>query len=508
MKAFIYRIIILGLLLIVPSGLAFGWGRGGFGGYRGGGWGGGYRGGAIGGFHEGGWDRGSWSSSRNFNTWGGERGWAGAGSYNREYSGPRGGSIDVSGARGAAVGPRGAIAGGTRNATATGPEGRTFSGSSDRGAAVGPGGAIAGGSRGGIATGPGGAVAGASRWRAAATRFPTDAGFAHYRTGAVGNFAHPTAYWSNSYLASRAGYVRTGFYQYGAFHPAWYTAHPGCWLAAGWAAGAAWTAATAANLASFCSIPAEPIYYDYGNTIVYQDNSVYDNGQDVGTAEQYEQQAVTLAQHGQEAKPPPTDRWQPLGVFALVQGDDTTSNTMFQLAVNQQGTIRGNYYDGLMDSTSTVYGSVDKKTQLAAWTIGDKKTPVFEAGIFNLTKDETPVLAHFGPDKTQQWLLVRVQQKDANTAPEQAAPAVPASDPGIAHVTVIVPEDADVFFDGSPTTQTGTQRVFATPPLAPGQNYYYEVEAQWSANGQAFDQTRKVNVTPGSNITVDFTSGQ
>ena len=34
---------------------------------------------------------------------------------------------------------------------------------------------------------------------------------------------------------------------------------------------------------------------------------------------------------------------------------------------------------------------------------------VFETGVDNLTKDETAVLVHFGKDKTQQWMLVRVQ---------------------------------------------------------------------------------------------------
>jgi hypothetical protein len=39
---------------------------------------------------------------------------------------------------------------------------------------------------------------------------------------------------------------------------------------------------------------------------------------------------------------------------------------------------------------------------------------VFEAGIENLTKDQTPVLVHFGADRTQQWLLVRVQQPEGS----------------------------------------------------------------------------------------------
>jgi len=96
--------------------------------------------------------------------------------------------------------------------------------------------------------------------------------------------------------------------------------------------------------------------------------------------------------------------------LCLVQGDEKTSNNVFQLAVNKDGVIRGNYYDGLTDATTPVYGSVDKKSQRAAWTIGKKKDRVFEAGIYNLTKGETPVLIHIGTDRTQQMLLVRVEQ--------------------------------------------------------------------------------------------------
>jgi hypothetical protein len=80
------------------------------------------------------------------------------------------------------------------------------------------------------------------------------------------------------------------------------------------------------------------------------------------------------------------------------------------LAVHKNGIIRGNYYDGVMDTTTAVYGSVDKKTQRAAWTIGKTKDRVFEAGLWNLTQPEAPCLVHLGPDKTQQWLLVRVEQ--------------------------------------------------------------------------------------------------
>lgn len=256
-------------------------------------------------------------------------------------------------------------------------------------------------------------AAGADRnWQSAyaGTRFPTDSGLAHYSSFNSVGINHVTANWSQGTIANRAGVVRSNFGYYNCFHPNWYANHPGCWFAAGWAAGAAWTYATWPIVTDWCGIAAPPAYYDYGNNIVYQNNDVYYDGQDVCTAQQYAQSATTLADQGQQADPPATDEWKPLGVFSLVQGNETTSNNLFQLALNKQGIIRGNYYDGLMDTTTPVYGSVDKKNQRAAWTIGKKNDRVFETGIYNLTKPESPVLVHFGTERTLQWLLVRVDQ--------------------------------------------------------------------------------------------------
>ena len=39
---------------------------------------------------------------------------------------------------------------------------------------------------------------------------------------------------------------------------------------------------------------------------------------------------------------------------------------------NKAGVIRGNYDSVLSDTTLPVYGSVDKKTQRAAWTVRDR----------------------------------------------------------------------------------------------------------------------------------------
>jgi hypothetical protein len=153
----------------------------------------------------------------------------------------------------------------------------------------------------------------------------------------------------------------------------------------------------------------EPVYYDYGINIVYQDNDVYMDGEKVASAEEYAQQAASLADDGKTAKVSKDEEWTPLGVFAMVQGEETTSNHIFQLSINKNGVIRGNYYDAVTDSTSQIYGTADKKTQRAAWTVGDTKTPIYEVGIANLTKDATTMIVHYGDERSQQFSLVRIE---------------------------------------------------------------------------------------------------
>ena len=98
-------------------------------------------------------------------------------------------------------------------------------------------------------------------------------------------------------------------------------------------------------------------------------------------------------------------------MFALESDNDQATDKLFQLAVDQSGVIRGNYYDAATDTTTPVAGSVDSKTQRAAWTIGDKQDRVFDTGIYNLTKEQAAILVHTGDDQTQQMLLVRMRQK-------------------------------------------------------------------------------------------------
>jgi hypothetical protein len=248
------------------------------------------------------------------------------------------------------------------------------------------------------------------------TGIATDFGLGHLgATSGVVRAGHVTTPYSTGVLAARGAAVRGNFYHYGAFNSGWWNSHAGAWRPYGWNAGRFWGWATWAGLNSWFGWTAPPLYYDYGTNIDYLGDQVYLDGSPGPTAAEYYQQAADLALSAPAAAPPEKKDvdWQPLGVFALVQAEQSDTTAVFQLAVNKAGIIRGNYYSVLTDTTLPVQGAVDRKTQRASWIVGDQKSIVYDTSIANLTKDESPLLIHFGKDKTQQWLLVRVKDSDA-----------------------------------------------------------------------------------------------
>lgn len=211
--------------------------------------------------------------------------------------------------------------------------------------------------------------------------------------------------------------ARRTFPANGVFTRGWYTAHPAAWYSAGFTAGA-WTGATWSGLNAWFGTDWPANYYDYGDTITYQDDNVYYNGQPVATAEQYSQVGTNLADQGQAAVPQDA-QWLPLGVFGLLEPGQTTATMTVQLAVDKQGIVRGNYYNLADKDTLPIHGAVNKSTQRIAWTIGDNKNMVLDTGLDNLTKDETTVLVHYGTQKTDQWMMVRLKQKDQSSGQAQ-----------------------------------------------------------------------------------------
>jgi uncharacterized protein (TIGR03000 family) len=76
--------------------------------------------------------------------------------------------------------------------------------------------------------------------------------------------------------------------------------------------------------------------------------------------------------------------------------------------------------------------------------------------------------------------------------------------PGAARIVVKIPAEAELSFDGTLTSQSGSFRRFVTPPLPKGQSLSYTLEVRWRIKGAELTRTQEVAVAPGSNVTVDF----
>jgi hypothetical protein len=124
----------------------------------------------------------------------------------------------------------------------------------------------------------------------------------------------------------------------------------------------------------------------------------------------------------------------PLGVFAVISEEgQTQTDKLLQLAINRDGTIRGNFQDVLTDKITPVHGAVDKTTQRVSMKLEGNDTLIVETGLYNLTNDEVPILVHFGPDRQEGRVLVRLKNPEAEAAPKTATaapkPAAPATKP-------------------------------------------------------------------------------
>lgn len=156
------------------------------------------------------------------------------------------------------------------------------------------------------------------------------------------------------------------------------------------------------------------VYYDYGNNLYYENGYVILNGQRLCRADEYYRQAVKLVSNIPSVSEDP-GQWMPLGVFALKPASGEASDMILQLAVNKDGLIEGTYYNATNDTAKPVKGIVERKSQRAVWTFADDQnhSVILETGIYNLTQDETKVLVHFGRHRTEEWLLVRLQEPRA-----------------------------------------------------------------------------------------------
>jgi uncharacterized protein (TIGR03000 family) len=90
-------------------------------------------------------------------------------------------------------------------------------------------------------------------------------------------------------------------------------------------------------------------------------------------------------------------------------------------------------------------------------------------------------------------------------APVVAPPALQGDK--VAQIVVAVPADAQVWIEGQPTKQTGTSRWFVSPVLNKGEEYQYRIRARWREDGKDVEQTQRLAVHAGDNVSVSFPTG-
>jgi hypothetical protein len=214
--------------------------------------------------------------------------------------------------------------------------------------------------------------------------------------------------------------VNGNFTRWNAFTPGWIGGYPGAWWPGKWAVwGTAWAMATWPYATAYCGCSGDPYYYDYGGNVAYEEGMVYVDDQAVATAEEYYAQAEQIAATGAETT---NEEWLPLGVFAVISEEgQTNTDKLVQLAINRDGVIRGNFQDVLTDKVTPITGAVDKTTQRVSLKIEGNDQLIVETGLYNLTNDEAPVLVHFGPDRQEGRVFVRLKKPEGSGAPQTAA---------------------------------------------------------------------------------------
>jgi hypothetical protein len=149
------------------------------------------------------------------------------------------------------------------------------------------------------------------------------------------------------------------------------------------------------------------------------------NDQPIATVEDYAASAAELATVPPPANPDQATEWLPLGTFALsADVNDKNPSRVVQLAVDKEGNVSGTMVNQQTNQNYPIQGRVDKATQRVAFTIGENKEVVLETGIFNLTQQQTPVLAH-GDGRQETYLLLRLDPPKTDEPATRPTPAPP-----------------------------------------------------------------------------------
>jgi len=98
--------------------------------------------------------------------------------------------------------------------------------------------------------------------------------------------------------------------------------------------------------------------------------------------------------------------------------------------------------------------------------------------------------------------------KPGDTIPKPMPDKKPSSDAKPtgtgASIKLRLPSDSKLYIDGRLIPVSGTERLFTTPALTPGQKFYYDARAELMINGSLVVEEKKLIVEAGANLNEAF----
>ncbi len=169
------------------------------------------------------------------------------------------------------------------------------------------------------------------------------------------------------------------------------------------------------------------------------------------------------------------------------------------------GSQHGGYFPGYYGGHHVIGGYYPG--YFGGYPAGNGRTTGYYPGYFGRLHDESAYIPSLTPAARYSSPPTVESSGGRSVLPEMRGLETldPSATDGGALITIRVPADAEVWFDGDPTKQRGDVREYKTHALPVGQLYHSEIRARWKEGGRVVDQTRSVPASANRRTQVDFT---
>jgi uncharacterized protein (TIGR03000 family) len=113
----------------------------------------------------------------------------------------------------------------------------------------------------------------------------------------------------------------------------------------------------------------------------------------------------------------------------------------------------------------------------------------------------------YGPSSAPEYIYPPATEFAAPVAAPEENPYLtlaPVESPLAASLNVHLPAGAEIWFNNTRMSQTGSLRHFVSPPLTADEDYYYTVRVRWHEGDRTVTRIREVPVHAGDRLNLVF----